>query len=341
MNQKISAEEFYEKIINLNYIDVRSPAEWERGHIPGSVNLPLFNNEERAEVGTIYKNSGKRWAVLRGLEIIGPKMAHFAKEAIKLGTHNELLIHCWRGGMRSESMAWLFNKVGIKTYTLDGGYKAYRNFVQSNFAKPAKLIVLGGMTGSGKTKVLRELEKKGEQVLDLEGIAHHKGSAFGALGEISQPSIEQFENELFYKWWTFDFSKPIWLEDESRFIGKDKIPEELWKQMRQTTVVKLNIPWELRVQNLLEDYGTFDKNLLKASIDKIHKRLGDLNYRKAIDALESNDLKTTAEISLNYYDKAYNFGLSKREGQSILEFNAQTNKAPEIAQKMLSFAKDL
>src|SRR3989339_1355584 len=195
MPKIISVAEFLKRGNSLPIIDVRSPGEYEHAHIPGALALPLFSNEERAEVGTIYKQRGRVQAVQKGLEFVGPKLKDFTKFALKLNS-DELLIHCWRGGMRSSAMAWLLETVGINCSLLKDGYKAYRNHVLESFDLPYKILLLGGYTGSGKTEILSALKEAGEQVVDLEGLSNHKGSAFGALGQGIQPSSEQFENTL-------------------------------------------------------------------------------------------------------------------------------------------------
>jgi len=224
MPKEIQIDLFLELSKTNPIIDVRSPGEYEHAHIPGALNLPLFSNEERAEIGTIYKQRGRVKAVQRGLEVVGPKLAGFAKFALALQSEN-ILIHCWRGGMRSSSMAWLLETVGINCTLLTGGYKSYRSRVLTSFEKPLKIILLGGYTGSGKTDLIKLLKEQGEQVLDLEGLACHKGSAFGAIGQGEQPSSEQFENLLSLEMEALDGEKVVWIEDESRNVGKVFVPE--------------------------------------------------------------------------------------------------------------------
>ena len=167
MSEKIGVREFHKLSKLISVIDVRSPREFEIGHIPGAYNIPIFTNEERAIVGTTYKKEGKDPAVLKGLEIVGKKLRAFADTARKLSVNNKLLVHCWRGGMRSASMAWLFETVGIETYILEGGYKAFRNFGKTQLSKPNKLIILGGLTGSGKTEILLKI-KENQPVIGVD-----------------------------------------------------------------------------------------------------------------------------------------------------------------------------
>ncbi len=316
MSKEIQIEKFLELSNNKPIIDVRSPGEYEQAHIPGALNLPLFSNEERALVGTIYKQKGKVKAVTQGLEIVGPKLVAFTKFALAL--HSEdILIHCWRGGMRSASMAWLLETVGLKCNILAGGYKNYRTYVREQLEEPFNIVLLGGFTGSGKTDLLQILDKAGHQVIDLEGIAHHKGSAFGAIGQTTQPTTEMFENLLHHELSKLDPLLPIWVEDESHNIGKDFIPEPFWLQMRQSPLVVVDATFEQRLERLVRDYGGYPAQNLMASIQKIEKRLGYDKCKVALEACEKNDLKTAAEICLLYYDKAYDSQLVNRFGEKL------------------------
>src|SRR5437868_4963839 len=160
MQKELDIQQFLTLAETIPMIDVRSPAEFEKGHIPGAINLPLFNNEERAIIGTLYKQKGKEQAVLAGLDIVGPKMSALVSESKKIAANNEVLVHCWRGGMRSGSFCWLLNTVGINASTLKKGYKGYRDHVLKSFEKNFQLIILGGETGSGKTEILKFIKEK-------------------------------------------------------------------------------------------------------------------------------------------------------------------------------------
>ena len=341
MAKTLKISEFLPLTDTIPLVDVRSPAEYEHAHIPGAVNIPLFNNEERAVVGINYKKDGKETAVIRGLEIVGPKLASFVKQAKRLAPDKKILVHCWRGGMRSGSIAWLFETAGFEVYILEGGYKAYRHHIRAEFDKAKKLIVLGGYTGSGKTEVLKEIEQLGEQFLDLEGIAHHKGSAFGAIGQLPQPTTEQFENDLADAWRKFDFEKTIWLEDESRQVGRCTIPENLFEKMRTTTLVKIIVPKKVREKRLVIEYGIFDKQPLKQSIERIERRLGGLRTQQSLEALENGDLAKVAEITLEYYDKAYLHGNTKRAKENIFEIDIEDDNPKLTASIVVDFAKTI
>jgi len=317
-------------------VDVRTPAEFERGHIPGAVNLPLFSNEERAVVGTEYKKVGRKNAILEGLKFVGPRLNEFAQKGIELADEKPLLIHCWRGGMRSFSMAWLLNLMEVETFTLKKGYKGFRNYVLKKFQQPYKFLVLGGKTGSAKTFVLQELQKKGEQIIDLEGLALHRGSAFGSLGQSEKITQEQFENELAFKLHGFNLEKNIWIEDESRHVGRTVLPLAIWELMRSSPVIYLDIPQSVRVEYLMSQYGsTNEVEFLKQAFFDIKKRLGDVNFHTAISAIEGKDLKSACKIALDYYDRAYEHGLAKRNQDSIRKIKFENINLQEIVNQLL------
>lgn len=256
-------------------LDVRSPGEYAQGHIPGAVSFPLFDDLERARVGTVYKQQGKEEAMLLGLKIVGPKMEKFVRQARKLAPHRRLAVHCWRGGQRSGSMAWLFRQSGFDVVTLLGGYKNYRRHLLDAFEQIAfPMIVIGGQTGSGKTKVLRELQRLGEQIIDLEALAHHKGSAFGAIGELPQPTVEQFENDLFEAMIPLDPGRRVWLENESRSIGRVFVPEGFWRHFKASPLYNIEVPSECRIQNLVDDYTGFSSEELEEAFLRIEKKTG-------------------------------------------------------------------
>lgn len=317
MIQKIPIDQFIQLSKSYPVFDVRTPSEFYKGHIPGANNLPLFNDEERAVVGTIYNKQGREKAILQGLDFVGPRMRSMVECIEKTTTSRTLLIHCWRGGMRSGSVAWLVNFFGYEIFTLDGGYKSFRNFVLAEFEKKRNFIVIGGKTGSGKSSILTELKAKNNQVLDLEKIANHKGSAFGSIGMPEQPRQEHFENLIAAQLFTFTNDQPIYVEDESRKIGGLQIPNPLWDQMRNSPVINLEVPIEERINHLVEEYGKGDLALLGHSILKIRENLGGSNAKEALDLLGQNDLEGCCRILLAYYDKTYLYGLSQRNPESV------------------------
>ncbi|MBK9507792.1 MAG: tRNA 2-selenouridine(34) synthase MnmH [Bacteroidetes bacterium] len=339
MSKEISIKEFLSSRTNTPIVDVRSPKEYQLAHIPGAINIPLFNDAERAMVGTTYKHEGREKAITQGLELVGPKMAEFVAEGKRILQEHQaayITMHCWRGGMRSKSMATLFNFAGIPTLTITGGYKVYRNAVQQSFANPLHLIVLGGKTGSAKTAILQALQQQGEQIIDLEKLANHKGSAFGQLGEDPQPSSEYFENLLFEKIQQLDSTKRIWIEDESHLIGKVFIPETFWEQMRNAQVIYCDFPIEERINYLVTTYGNFDHEGVIESVKRITKKLGGQHAKAALEAYEAGDLKKATEIVLVYYDKTYNFGLSKRNPAQVKQMDMQKIEPWENAKMLIA-----
>ncbi len=335
----LDVNDFLQKAQTLPIIDVRSPGEFAHAHIPGAVNIPLFDNDERAVIGTKYKQAGKDAAVLLGLDMVGPKMAGFVKQSRKLNpTNKEVLVHCWRGGMRSGSFAWLLNTAGIKATTLTGGYKAYRNAVLDGLAQPRPLLILGGKTGSGKTDILKELAQQGEQIIDLEGLAHHKGSSYGAIGQPPQPSTEQFENLIYAKWQHLNPDKRIWLEDESRNVGSCFIPMPLWQQMRAAPVAFVDVPKEVRIERLVREYTGIDHQLLIEATKRIERRLGGQVTKQALDALTRNDYATVADLTLDYYDKAYLHGLSQRDTAQVSPLPVASDDPARNARQLIDWA---
>ena len=312
-------------------VDVRSPAEYQQGHIPGAFNLPLFDDRERAAVGTTYANQGKDAAIHLGLELTGPKLTHFVQKAREIAPGGEILVHCWRGGMRSEAMAWLLNCAGMKATILPGGYKAYRRSVAELFKNDFRFIVLGGMTGCGKTELIQWLHSIGEQVIDLEKLARHKGSAFGALGQPEQPTQEQFENDLADCLEKLDPEQTIWIEDESRNIGKVIIPGAIYEAMCRSKVVLIERPFVERVNRLLMEYGHFEIRDLSEIVIKISKRIGGDVTQVALKELESGYVSGAIEVILKYYDKTYAYGLSKRPDDNISRINYEDFKNLEFS----------
>jgi len=239
--------------------------------------------------------------------------------------------------MRSSGFAELLNKYGYTTHTLVRGYKAYRNYVLKSFEQKMDLLVLGGETGSGKTEILQLIHELGEQTIDLENIAHHKGSAFGSLGEQSQPTQEQFENNLAYEFSMLSFQKPIWVEDESRAIGKMQIPNPIWATMKTSPIIRVKVPKTERIERLMNDYGKFAKEELKQCILKIEKRLGPQHAKEALLELEQGNLRKVADITLAYYDKAYNYNHELRNFKDVFLMECENADANQNAKNVLAF----
>lgn len=316
-------------------LDVRTPSEYAQGHIPGAVNLPLFSDGERTEVGTIYKQESPEKALIRGLELIGPKMAALVQEAMSDAPGRRVLVHCWRGGKRSESVGWLLDTSGMDVWVLEGGYKQFRRWVLEAFDRlTPQLVVLGGKTGAGKTAVLQELARLGEQVLDLEELARHKGSAFGNLDRHEQPTVEQFENELALVLSRFDQSRRIWTEHESRSVGKVYLPIGFWRKLVVAPLAYLDVPAEARLQRSIREYGQYPLPVLRESFDRIRKRIGFQHHQEALDALEAGDIARAAAIALEYYDKTYQHFLETYLPDQVITQAWDGRDPGEIAQKL-------
>ena len=307
-------------------IDVRSPGEFQTGHIPGALSIPLFSNEERARVGTLYTQVSRESAMEEGLAIAGEKMRSLLEAGKKVAQGNltQIVIHCWRGGNRSKAMSWLYNFSGLPVSRLIGGYKSYRTALHDYFEKTNfNFHILGGCTGAGKTEILESLKKLGAQVIDLERLAHHKGSAFGSIGESVQETTEQFENNLFLEFLSLDVSKPIWLENESKSIGRNQLPDALWHKMRESTLFTIEVDQDIRLNRALSYYAEpVDLEQLKLSFEKIKKRIGGLDFQTAMQALDNHDLRTAASIALKYYDKAYRFQLESWPAGKVVTLDA-------------------
>jgi tRNA 2-selenouridine synthase len=356
--QKINIENFLSLAKQYPVLDVRSPGEYTHAHIPTAQSLPLFTDEERKQVGTAYKHQSREAAIKIGLDYFGVKMRKMVEETesivgsghwavgkeqtaqSELPTANCVLVHCWRGGMRSAAVAWLLDLYGFKVYLLVGGYKAYRKWVLAQFEKDYNFNIIGGYTGSGKTLLVHELIKENKTVIDLEGLANHKGSAFGAIENMPQPGQEMFENILAQALAQLAVGSElcakdakgslqiahcqpptancIYLEDESQRIGNLQIPMPLWYTMRKAPVFFMDIPFEERLNYITEEYGKQKKETLKDAILRIQKRLGGLETKNALNYLEENNYTECFRILLTYYDKWYHKGLYNRENISSL-----------------------
>lgn len=336
---RISLAEFL--VLSEKHIvfDVRSESEYAHAHIPGALSLPIFSDSERAEIGTAYKQISKESAIELGFRYFGPKLNDYIKivQSHEIQKDATILIHCWRGGMRSEAMAWLMNFYGYDALVLEGGYKSYRNHVLSIFNTALPALILGGYTGSGKTEILHELLQMHEPILDLEGIAYHRGSSFGSIGCPEQTSQEFFENRLAHAY-PPESIDCIWIEDESRKIGRNIIPQQLHASIRTRPLIFIDIPREARLHWLVDQYIQYDTELLAQAIHRIGKRLGGLHMSKALSALESKDLYGCFDIALQYYDDTYAYGLSKRDQSLIHRLELQEVNHHANAEAILEFS---
>lgn len=315
--------------------DVRTPLEFEQGHIPNAFNLPIFSNEGRIKIGTTYKQIGREEAILQGFELVGSEWANFIKTVKSTTSSKKILIHCWRGGMRSNAMAWAMSFYGFEVYLLKGGYKAYRNCVLQSFKEKLNIRIIGGLTGSGKTEILQEIKNQQGQIIDLENLAQHQGSAFGSMNKLTQPSQEQFENNLAFEISLLHKEQIIWFEDESITIGKRVIPVDLWEQMRIADLKIVEIPKADRVNSLVASYGQLAPEFLIECTQKIGKRLGPKLTQETIIAIQNKDLVAFVENVLYYYDKTYHTGLIKKKDRAQVLYTFDSYDASQIAKFLL------
>jgi tRNA 2-selenouridine synthase len=343
MPESFPADKFLQKHLDekLLLIDARSEKEFAHGHIPGAVNIPLLNDDHRRQVGITYKSNGKDAAVLKGFDLVGEKFSDFIRKAKKLTTEKHVMVYCWRGGMRSGIMSWVLGMGGMKCFLLKGGYKSYRKYVLEVLEQPRNVIVIGGKTGSGKTEVLDELKKKGEQVICLETLASHRGSAFGALGLPPQPRNEMFQNMLAEKWIGVDNNKNLFLENESMTIGPIVLPPKIFETIRNSPVIELKMNLQQRIKRIIAEYGDFPVEALAENTGKLAKRLGGLRTHEAIEALMNGNKEKWVEIVLHYYDNTYGYGTGTRKNSLQEVIIEDDESSGSVADKVLVASRSL
>jgi tRNA 2-selenouridine synthase len=326
-------------------IDVRSPAEFAEDHVPGAISLPVLSNEERAEVGTLYVQVSRFTARKIGAAIIARNVAHHLETALKDRDGSfRPLIYCWRGGQRSGAMAIILSQVGWRTAVLAGGYKTYRRWVQRRLydERPAlKLVLLEGRTGSGKTELLGRLAARGVQTLDLEGLAEHRGSVFGALVGQPQPSQKMFETRLVAALDALDLARPIVVEAEASKVGDCMTPPALWSAMTAAPRIAISAPVEARAAYLARHYADIvaDPAVFEASLQRLPIFPGRKTIGRWLALAGAGDLATLAgELVETHYDPSYDRAARKdvrprlcEIGLADLDDAAQEAAADEIA----------
>jgi tRNA 2-selenouridine synthase len=323
-------------------VDARTPLEFAEDHLPGAINVPLLTNEERVEIGTLYKQQGPHQARIRGLELTAARFPGIVAEISAAASGRPILVYCWRGGLRSKTIASILELTGFPVKQLIGGYKAFRNHVSTCFEefKPnGPLVVLHGMTGIGKTTILQILADRGESTVDLEGIACHRGSAFGSLG-LTQEHLTQkrFETLLWDTFRKMPQGKTIYLEGESRRIGQMTLPGNLYDVMGESIKVWCTASIETRVRRLTEEYGLreYEAGLTEALL-RIKKRLGGEKYAETAGYLERWEMEPfMTELIVSYYDKLYYKVREWKEdfALSLEDFDAAADELVQEVQRL-------
>lgn len=319
----LTLENFWTLREQLPLVDARSEGEFAQSHITGAINIPILDNAERIQVGTLYKQAGPEKATLKGFELVGPRFHLIQREALRKFPAKKLILYCWRGGMRSQILSWLLTQVGFEIYRLEGGYKTYRSFTYAAVRKSYPLLVLGGKTGAAKTVLLQKLKERGEQVVDLEGLANHKGSSFGAIGQPAQPTVEQFENLLAEQLREIHLDQALWVENESRRIGQIILPDSFYLQMTQSPRIEIDKTEEERIAHIASEYAALDQGELSAAVLRLQKRLGGDRTKQALEAIQTNQPEIWIPILLLYYDKTYEFDLERHEVSKTIRLNLQ------------------
>lgn len=312
-------------------IDLRSPKEFALGHIPGAVNLPLLDNEERHQVGKLYKEAGKAEAVSLGLELFAAKAERFLEEVEKLAPTKTLSLHCWRGGMRSRLVAYWLSLAGFEVVLLEGGYKKFRKDVLEGLDKFAAhpKIVLNGRTGSGKTLFLIDFVQK-SCAIDLEGIARHRGSTFGGLAQVEDsPTQQNFENQIYDAYLNCESSPKLLVEIEN-FIGPVSVPQRIRESLQKSPMIFLSRDFEDRVRLLneiyCENWNAEAETQFVSNLTLLRKYLSHEEELKIIQAIQRKDFSYAISQLLRLrYDPVYDKGLKRHELQAIAHFNLSSD----------------
>lgn len=296
-------------------IDVRSPNEFAEDRIPGAINLPVLDDAERAEVGTIYKQVSPFTARKTGAALVAKNISqHLIQHFASKEKDYHPLVYCWRGGQRSNSMAAVLTQIGWQVTVIQGGYKTYRAYVREQLQQLPECFtykILCGLTGSGKTQIIRQLAQRSAQVLDLEGLANHRGSLLGEEWEgklTPQPSQKYFESLLLQQLQTFKPSQPVWVESESNKVGRVYLPQSLWQQMKQASCVEIKLHISSRVEFLLQEYphlGTHPE-ILKTKLEKLKSRYGRQKLNQWYQLIDAGQGEAFVKDVLEcHYDPTY------------------------------------
>lgn len=324
------------------FIDLRSPLEFNESKIPGSINIPLFTDKERENIGTTYHKIGHHQAKLLGLEFISPKLPAIIKQIDELSQQGTVVLYCWRGGMRSKSILHVAKLMNLPVYRLIGGYKAYREFVFKYLQRPItqEFIILDGLTGVGKTDILWKLKEMGQPVLNLEELAKNRGSVFGSIGMNTQPSQKQFESYIVTDLMKYSEHTYIFIECESKRIGRVYIPDSIWEKMQQGKRILVYSSMEKRIERIISTYSYEGASTfvgLQTAINKLTKRLGKEKVNQLTDYLANNDLKPLVRnLLIDYYDPYYKYPASASD---IYAVNVCSDDLEEAISKIINLIK--
>ncbi len=321
------------------FVDVRSPKEFNEATIEGAINLALFSDEQRAIIGTLYKQKSPLEAKREGVQIVSKKLPELFDTILKLRSQSNkrLVLFCARGGARSTSLALLLNALGENTYYIKEGYRGYRKYILSQLPKLASqktFIVLNGRTGVGKTLILQHLKTLGHDVIDLEDLASHRGSLLGSVGLNEQPSTKTFESRLYHALRN-STSKYIFVEAESRRIGKLFIPEYIKEDMTKGIQIFLDASIDFRADILTQEYTKSPKSHseLKEALEKIRKYMGNAPIDRLQQKLDHNEYKEVAKVLMqNYYDPMYDHSINKHNYQYSLTISDISTASNNISQ---------
>lgn len=338
---------------SLIYVDVRSPQEFAESTIPGAVNIPVFDNEERDELGTVYAQESQMQARILGMELLAPKLPRLVKEIKALTKeYKYVVLFCARGGLRSESIGVITELVGVKLYKLDGGYKAYRNFILNqleDYELQSKLLVVHGNTGVGKTDLLYSLQEEEVPIIDLEGLANHRGSAFGSIGLGEPTNQKQFDSLLWNRLEELSGAEVIAVEAESNRIGMSVLPDFFLQAMDEGLHVLLESSLDARVDRIYEEYATSYEKKPDAFIDRclesltaikkhIIKKIGKQGYKKLIRLSKAGELKKTIKILLTeYYDPLYEYSQCQHDS---FDLQIESDDLTKVTGRISDFIAD-